>query len=60
MKKVGDNLSLTKEADDINYFSLNEIPANTVQRHIERIEDFYNDNEKMILKGYYSSECKGI
>ncbi|GKU24078.1 DNA mismatch repair protein MutT [Clostridium folliculivorans] len=53
-KKVGGNLSLSDEADDINYFSINEIPINTVQRHIERIKDFYNDNESIILKGYYS------
>jgi 8-oxo-dGTP diphosphatase len=59
-KKISDDLTLTNEADDINYFSIDEIPLNTVQRHIERIRDFYNDNERVILKGYNSPEVEGI
>ncbi|WP_263486916.1 hypothetical protein [Clostridium estertheticum] len=33
---------------------------NTVQRHIERIRDFYNDDEGVILKGYNNPEVEGI
>jgi hypothetical protein len=31
-----------------------------VPMHIERIKDFYSNNEKIVLKGYYSSDSLGI
>jgi mutator protein MutT len=59
-RKVGGKLTLSDEADDIKYFSIDELPINTVPRHIERIKDFYSNNEKVVLKGYYSSDSLGI
>jgi len=59
-RKVGGKLTLSDEADDIKYFSIDELPINTVPRHIERIKDFYSNNEKVVLKGYYSPDSLGI
>lgn len=60
-RNVGGKLTLSDEADDIKYFSINELPINTtVPRHIERIKDFYSNNEKIVLKGYYSPDSLGI
>lgn len=59
-RQVGGKLTLSDEADDIKYFSLNELPVNTVPRHIDRIKDFYADNEKIVLKGYYSPDSLGV
>ncbi len=36
---VGGNLTLTDEADQIEYFALDDLPANTISKHIERIQD---------------------
>lgn len=50
-KKVGGALAINKEADKIQYFAINEIPKNTVPKQVERIKDFFNnDNNKVFLK----------
>jgi len=36
---VGGNLTLTDEADQIEYFALNDLPANTIPKHVGRIRD---------------------
>jgi ADP-ribose pyrophosphatase YjhB (NUDIX family) len=59
-RKVGGKIALSDEADDIKYFKANELPINTVPRHIERIKDFYSNNEKVVLKGYFNSDSLGI
>lgn len=59
-KRVGGSLTLSDEADKIKYFGINEIPVNTVQRHIERIKDFFIDGEGVILKECCSQDSKGL
>lgn len=49
-KVLGGELILNDEAKDIKYFSLNEIPENTVQKQVERIKDFFENKDKTILK----------
>ncbi len=49
-KIIGGKMTLNQEAKEIKYFSLNEIPKNTFQKHIERIEDLLKNNDKPIMK----------
>ncbi|MBP9802119.1 NUDIX domain-containing protein [Patescibacteria group bacterium] len=42
--------TLNKEAKKIQYFSFDEIPKNTFQQHIERIEDFLKNKTNTTLK----------
>ncbi len=39
---VGGKLTLTDEARDIKYFSKEKIPSNTVEKQVERINDYFN------------------
>lgn len=43
-------LTLNDEARDIKYFSIKNIPKNTIKKHIERIKDFYKKEKDVILK----------
>lgn len=47
---LGGELTLNDEAKDIKYFSVDEIPKNTIQKQIERIKDFFDNRESVILK----------
>lgn len=47
---VGGELTLTDEADAIDYFVFEQIPANTFENHVFRIRDFLNEPEMMHLK----------
>ncbi len=49
-KVLAGELTLNNEAKDIKYFSVNEIPENTVQKQIERIKDFFENKDSVILK----------
>jgi len=49
-KKISGSLAINKEADKIQYFAVNEIPKNTVPKQVERIRDYFQDNNKLILK----------
>lgn len=49
-KMTGGELTLNDEAKDIKYFSLTEIPENTVLKQIERIKDSFENKDKTILK----------
>jgi ADP-ribose pyrophosphatase YjhB (NUDIX family) len=49
-KIINGKLTLNNEAKDIQYFSLNRIPKNTVKKQVERIEDFLKKNKKLVLK----------
>ena len=42
--------TLNKEAKKIQYFSFDEIPKNTFQQHIERIEDLLKNKTNVTLK----------
>ncbi len=45
-KIIGGKITLNSEAKDIQYFSFQEIPKNTLPKHIERIKDFLENEEK--------------
>lgn len=40
--RTGGTIRISNEADDIRYFHKNDLPANTLPRHVERIEDALN------------------
>lgn len=43
-------MTLNEEAKDIRYFSFDEIPKNTSQKQIERIEDVIKNGNELIMK----------
>jgi len=45
---IGGKLTLTDEADQIEYFSIGEIPKNTVPKQVERIKDVLTDQSKTL------------
>lgn len=40
--RTGGTIRISNEADDIRYFHKNDLPANTLPRHVERIDDAFN------------------
>lgn len=56
MKKIGCYYVI----EPTKTFSLDEIPVNTVPRHVDRIKDFYNNNEEVVLKGNYRDDSLGV
>lgn len=49
-KIIGGKMTLNEEAKDIKYFSLHEIPKNTSQKQVERIEDLLKNENELIMK----------
>ena len=49
-KVVAGELTLNEEARDLKYFALQEIPENTSPKQVERIKDFYQDNNQLVMK----------
>lgn len=49
-KMIDGKLTLNEEAKDIRYFSIYEIPENIVQKQVERIKDYFENKESVILK----------
>ena len=47
---VGGALTLTDEADTIDYFAFEQIPANTFENHLFRIKDYLHEPDTMHLK----------
>ena len=47
--QTGGKITLTDEADEIRYFSLEDIPINTSQKQVERIKDALTNND-IVLK----------
>lgn len=43
-------ITLTNEADEIEYFALEEIPQNTSPKQIDRIKDILNNPNKLVTK----------
>lgn len=46
---VGGKLTTTSESSDNQYFPINAIPVNTIQKHIERIMDAKLDNPQPVF-----------
>ena len=49
-KIIGGELTLNEEAKDVKYFSLKEIPENMVKKQVERINDLFENENKIFLK----------
>jgi len=47
---IGGEITLTEEADEINYFSFSDFPPNTLPRQVERVRDVLTCNSDVILK----------
>jgi ADP-ribose pyrophosphatase YjhB (NUDIX family) len=46
----GGEITMTDEADKIEYFDLDKIPENTSPKHIERVKDYFSDKIKTHYK----------
>ncbi len=46
----GGKITLTDEADKIEYFKLEQIPSNTLSKQVERIKDYFSDKKKTHFK----------
>jgi len=49
-KVVGGELTLNEEARDLKYFELQEIPENTSPKQVDRIKDYYEDKNQLVMK----------
>lgn len=49
-KVLGGDITLNNEAKDIKYFNKSEIPENTIQKQVERINDYLENRDNVILK----------
>ncbi|MDO8552607.1 MAG: NUDIX domain-containing protein [bacterium] len=47
---TGGQITLNDEADKIEYFEINKLPANTVPKQVERINDAVNNTKEVIFK----------
>jgi ADP-ribose pyrophosphatase YjhB (NUDIX family) len=45
-KVTGGEITLTDEADKIDYFEVGQIPKNTSPKQVERIKDYFADKNK--------------
>ncbi len=48
-KVKGGKLKKTREADKHRFFKLNKIPENTVPKHVERVKDANQGNDKIAI-----------
>jgi len=48
-KTIWGKKSISEESDDIQFFKLDEIPDNNLQRHVERIKDYF-ENKELVMK----------
>jgi ADP-ribose pyrophosphatase YjhB (NUDIX family) len=51
-KTIGGNVTLTDEADKIEFFSLNEIPINIPEKQRERIVDYFQEKD-LVMKNQF-------
>ena len=42
--------STSNEADQVDYFALEQLPKNLFSNHLERIQDFFQSSEGVLLK----------
>jgi ADP-ribose pyrophosphatase YjhB (NUDIX family) len=47
---TGGEITLTDEADKIEYFEVGQIPKNSLVKHVERIKDYFADRSKTHYK----------
>lgn len=47
---IGGEIALNDEADKIEYFSVDDLPHNTVPKHRERIKDVFQNLKEVIIK----------
>jgi 8-oxo-dGTP diphosphatase len=52
-KFIGGTITLTEESRDIKYFHVHEIPENTSQKQIERIHDYFRQENEVFMKAQY-------
>jgi 8-oxo-dGTP diphosphatase len=55
---VGGEIYLTDEADECKYFAINEIPVDTIPKHVERITDALKDDAQPIFRREFSLSTK--
>lgn len=48
--RTGGTVGLSDEADDVHWFHREHLPSNTLPRHIERIEDAFNESGETWLR----------
>lgn len=53
--KVSGDLKLSDEADKIEYFSFENIPEKFSQKQKDRIKDFIDNPEKIVIKNQYGT-----
>ena len=49
-KVIGGEITLNDEADKIEYFEIDKLPANTVPKQVERIKDALSNPSEVIFK----------
>jgi ADP-ribose pyrophosphatase YjhB (NUDIX family) len=52
---VSGKLTLNNEAKDLKYFSLDEIPENTLSKHVARIKHYFTQKDELILMEQYDN-----
>lgn len=55
-KIISWSATLNDEARDIKFFSIENIPENTLEKHLERILDFYQNPTKPIFKKQFKKK----
>ena len=52
---VSGELTLNNEAKDLRYFSLDEIPENTLSKQVARIKHFFTQKDELVLMEQYDN-----
>ena len=59
-RKIGGEKTLNDEADQIEYFTFNDIPHNTIPKMVERIKDVLDDPNRLYLKVQTGKKTKQL
>ena len=46
---TGGELTLNEEARELKYFALENLPKNTIPKHVERIKNYFENKDKIYL-----------
>ena len=49
-RRVGGEIALSDEADRIEFFRADELPANTIPKQVERIADSFRDTGTVVCR----------
>lgn len=49
-KEIWGEFTLNEEARDIKYFPIKDIPKNTIPKQVDRIHDYFEDKNKVVMK----------